>query len=374
MLSKLAYILLGIERTKRNPVSMNNSDSIIPDYHECPDKAAEYLRMVLPLLSKCKMPANPINYSVCYEYVSGKNAPLQEVLDDQINDEQPLTPEITQQLYKQFVLNGASDKFDAIGKGLNDLVHQTLSNIEITENTANNSAANFTDQSVKLSGADNIADVKDIVQGIIAETKQLVDASGGLKSRLNETNKEVEILRQELEQMKETAKTDALTGLLNRRAFDMEMDSLIENAQASVDTTFLLLLDIDHFKRINDNYGHLVGDKVLRYTSKLLQQFVKDGGMAARYGGEEMAILLHQVDQVQATKTANEIREALAKSRLQRKDSGESIGQVTISIGVSALRVGDTVESLIERADKALYQAKESGRNQVIVADVALNA
>ncbi len=347
---------------------MNNSDSIIPDYNECPDKAAEYLRMVLPLLSKCKIPANPINYSVCYEYVSGKNGPLQEVLDDQIKDEKPLTPELTQQLYKEYVLNGASDNFDAIGKGLTDLVHQTLSSIQQTEDTASNSVENFSDQSAKLSGSDNIADVKEIVQGIIAETKQLVDASSGLKSRLNETNQEVELLRQELKHMKEAAKTDALTGLLNRRAFDMEMDALIADAQASANSTFLLLLDIDHFKRINDSYGHLVGDKVLRYTAKLLQKFVKDGDMVARYGGEEMAILLHQINLEQATNIANEIREALAKSRLQRKDSGESIGQVTISIGVSTLFTGDSVESLIERADSALYQAKDSGRNQVVVA------
>ena len=374
MLSKRAYNQVGNKRTTRNLINMNNPDSIIPDYYECPDKAAEYLRMVLPLLSKCKIPANPINYSVCYEYVSGKNLSLQEVLDEQIKDDQPLTPELTQQLYKQFVLNGASDKFDAIGQGLKELVQQTLSNVETTENTANISAANITDKSAKLSGADNIADVKEIVQGIIVETKQLVEASSGLKSRLHETNQEVESLRQELEHMKEAAKTDALTGLLNRRAFDMEMDSLITNAQASADTTFLLLLDIDHFKRINDSYGHLVGDKVLRYTAKLLQQFVKDGGMVARYGGEEMAILLRRVDQVKATKTANEIREALAKSRLQRKDSGESIGQVTISIGVSVLQIGDTVESLIERADTALYRAKESGRNQVVVAEIAINA
>ena len=346
---------------------MINTDSIIPDYDESPDKAAEYLRMVLPLISKCKIPANPINYSLCYEYVSGKNEPLQKIFDRQIQDNQAMTPEVTQQLYKQFVLNGASDKFDEIGNGLNLLVHQTLDSIQQTENSANNSATKFSDQSKKLANVSDVSEVKDIVQGLIAETKQLANASSGLKNQLNDTNQEIAQLRTDLEKMKEAAQTDALTGLLNRRAFDLEMAALIAKSEQCAQKTFLLLLDLDHFKRINDTCGHLVGDKVLRYTAKLLQQFVKGDDMAARYGGEEMAILLRNVDEPQATKVANDIREALAKSRLQRKDNGESIGQVTVSIGLSAVKVGDNAETLIERADTALYKAKEAGRNLVVV-------
>ncbi len=346
---------------------MINTDSIIPDYDESPDKAAEYLRLVLPLMSKCKIPANPINYSLCYEVVSGKNEPLQEIFDRQIQDNQAMTPEVTQRLYKDFVLNGASDKFDEIGTGLNAIVHQTLDNLQQTESSVKSSAATFANQSEKLAHSGDVSEVKDIVQGLIAETKQLANASSGLKNQLNDTNQEIEQLRTELEKMKEAAQTDALTGLLNRRAFDLEMAALIAKSEQCAQKTFLLLLDLDHFKRINDTCGHLVGDKVLRYTAKLLQQFVKEDDMAARYGGEEMAILLRNVDKSQATKVANEIREALAKSRLQRKDNGESIGQVTVSIGLSAVKTGDTAETLIERADTALYKAKEAGRNIVVV-------
>jgi len=345
---------------------MINTDSIIPDYDDNSEKAAEYLRMVLPLISKCKIPANPINYSLCYEYVSGKNLPLRETFDRQIQDNQVMTPEFTQQLYKQFILNGASDKFDEIGSGLNALVHQTLDSIRQTESSANSSATAFSSQSAKLANVDDVSEVKDIVQGLIEETKQLANASSGLKTQLNDTNLEIEQLRDELEKMKEAAQTDALTGLLNRRAFDQEMEALMAKSEQCAQKTFLLLMDLDHFKRINDTCGHLVGDKVLRYTAKLLQQFVKDNDMVARYGGEEMAVLLNNIDKSKAIKVANDIREALEKSRLQRKDNGKSIGQVTLSVGLSALKPSDTVEALIGRADTALYQAKDAGRNQVV--------
>ncbi len=345
---------------------MNNTTSIIPDYTENKDKAAEYLRMVLPMISKCKFPANPINYSICYEYVSGKNAPLQEALNEYLDHENPIPSEISNELYKQFVLNGSPEKIDKIGSGLKNLVQQTLVTLENTKEQATSSADNFANKSELLTGTEDASMVQNIVQSIIAETQGLVQVSNGLKNQLDKTNAEVSQLRQDLEKMKQSAETDALTGLLNRRAFDTEMAALIKEGDTLFGNTFLLLLDIDHFKRINDNYGHLVGDKVLRYTSKLLKQFVEDKDMVARYGGEEMAILIPKTDSNSAMSTAINIREALASSRLQRKDNGDSIGQITLSIGVSCLRKEDTIDTFIDRADTALYKAKDTGRNRVI--------
>lgn len=345
---------------------MNNKISIVPDYSENQDKAAEYLRMVLPMISKCKIPANPINYSLCYEYVSGTNQPLKEQLDLHLKQDQPISAEVSNQLYRKFVLNGSADKFDRIGNGLRHLVQQTMTTLESTGMQASSSADTFTSKTELLSSTEDLSVVKEVVQSIISETRDLAEASHGLKDRLNDTSAEVNELRAELEKMKQAAQTDALTGLLNRRAFDSEMTELIANSDELIGKTFLLLLDIDHFKRVNDTYGHLVGDKVLRYTAKLLQQFVGERGMAARYGGEEMAILLRNTDTASALATANEIREALASSRLQRKDNGDPIGQITLSAGVSCLQATDSIESLIDRADSALYKAKESGRNRVI--------
>lgn len=345
---------------------MKEDRSIIPDYNESEETAAEYLRMVVPLFSKCRIPANPINYSLCYEYVSGKNQPLQDIFTNQIKSQQLFSPDVTRNLYKQYVLNGSPDKYDVIGAGLKSLVHQTLDTLETTETKASSTATNFANITKELSSAQDLVAVREIVEDIITETEMLVDTSNALKTLLKETNEEVRLLRTELNNIKKSADRDALTGLLNRSAFDRKINKLVEQTTQSTQTAYLLLVDIDDFKRIGEKFGHLVGDKVLRYTAKLLQQFIKSNEAAARYGSEEMALLILNVNQSEAIERANEMRETMEKSRLKRKDNGDWIGQITISIGVSGLRALDSIDSLFDRADCALTAAKEKGQNQVV--------
>lgn len=345
---------------------MKNTSSLIPDYTQNLNEAAGYLRLAVPLMTRHGVPANPVNYSIWYEYVSGNNKELNEVLDKKLEDKQEITSELCQKLYSEFVLNGSEERYQRVGEDLKNLVNQTITRIKSTSEKASTSSSRFTEQSNKLAATENAMDVKNVVDGIVAETRQLAEASKELKNKLEETNTEVEQLRVELEKTKQAANTDSLTGLLNRRAFDREINNVCNNANSQADSVHLLLLDLDHFKRINDSHGHLVGDNVLRYTATLLKQFVKEDEIAARYGGEEMAMLLPNSTLVQAKEVANQIRVALSKSHLQRKDSGEAIGQVTVSIGVSKLRKDDTIESFIHRADTALYQAKQHGRDQVV--------
>ncbi len=337
--------------------------SFIPRYHETPDQAAEYLRLALPLLSRHRLPMNPVNYAIGYDYVAGHNRPLREAIDKLQKTHQPLTPELCIRFYKEFILDEAARRFEKVGDSLQDLVTDTLSEVEKTEAQASHSASTLEQQAALLQQQEP-AQIAEVLQTVIQETRNLAAAGSELRSNLQATNQEIQQLRAELEMMKEAAFTDALTGLLNRRAFDLKIQQLLDTA--GVGTRFLLLLDLDHFKKINDRYGHLTGDKVLRFTAQVIRQFLPEGQIAARYGGEEMAILLQDHDRMQALHLAEQIRETLAKSRLKRRDDQEPIGQVTLSIGLAGLQEGDTVDSLIERADQALYEAKRQGRNRVI--------
>jgi len=201
---------------------------------------------------------------------------------------------------------------------------------------------------------------------IIAGTKGLAETSMTLQAQLDDNKKEMQLLRQELEHARETAKTDALTGLLNRRAFDQKLNEYIEIHQQNNDDLCLLILDIDHFKQVNDTFGHQMGDNVLRYTANLMKQHITEYHCAARYGGEEMAIIMPNTPLNKAMEIAEKIRASLAQHPLKLKGSKKSIGKVTISIGVSSFKINDSIESLIERADKAMYQAKDNGRNQIM--------
>jgi diguanylate cyclase len=126
------------------------------------------------------------------------------------------------------------------------------------------------------------------------------------------------------------------------------------------------MFDIDHFKSFNDSYGHLTGDQVLRLVGMSLKQTIKGQDITARYGGEEFAVVLPNTALRQALTVADHIRRAIMAKELKKKSTGEILGRVTISVGVSILKSDDDTDSLIERADACLYAAKRNGRNRVI--------
>ena len=157
------------------------------------------------------------------------------------------------------------------------------------------------------------------------------------------------------------ATTDGLTGLLNRRTFNAQLEARLREAQRYRKPLSLLLLDIDHFKKVNDGFGHPAGDAVLRGVARVVQTQARGTDMVARYGGEEMALVLPETDSAGALVIAERIRSAVAHARHQT-DQGAL--QVTASIGI-ATWPGTDPEALIDHADKALYRAKQAGRNRV---------
>jgi diguanylate cyclase len=171
-------------------------------------------------------------------------------------------------------------------------------------------------------------------------------------------------LQEELEQIRKQASRDSLTGLTNRAIFfDLLSGKMTE---ASAQSLFcLVMLDIDHFKRVNDTFGHLVGDKVIRVVSETLKQSIKGQDTAARYGGEEFVLLLPETGLEGATTLCNKIRGRIADTKLVRTGTREPLGQITISAGVVQYRHGEEQLDLIQRADDALYKSKRNGRNRV---------
>lgn len=153
---------------------------------------------------------------------------------------------------------------------------------------------------------------------------------------------------------------DSLTGLLNRRSFDHIIKRALQRAQEDESSFSMILLDIDHFKRINDEYGHLVGDKVLIELAELLKQQVRDLDSVARWGGEEFALILPKTSIHAAVQVAERIRQSLANLQV------ENIALISASLGVTDYQQDDTLDTLFKRADEAIYRAKENGRNCVV--------
>ncbi|MBC8212513.1 MAG: GGDEF domain-containing protein [Gammaproteobacteria bacterium] len=180
---------------------------------------------------------------------------------------------------------------------------------------------------------------------------------------------EIKYLKHELDDARKQATIDALTGLNNRRGFDTTLQSYLDSYRASSSKFCLLLIDIDHFKLINDTYGHLVGDKVLVGLAKVLFKQIRKSDYLARFGGEEFAIILPDTPLDEAFVQAENIRKSIEKLRIKHIKTGQQIGQITISIGLARYLADDGALEIIERCDNALYKAKSSGRNKVSLAE-----
>ena len=158
------------------------------------------------------------------------------------------------------------------------------------------------------------------------------------------------------------ARIDALTGLANRRAFDNELERRLSETSRKGVGFCVAMLDIDQFKEINDKYGHLAGDTVLKNgVAEVIRNTTRTMDLAARYGGDEFAIIYPASNLSEASTALEHLRTAIASARLPLEDAAVA---VTVSIGVAEVADGDDVTSLIKRADDALYAAKEAGRNQ----------
>ena len=329
------------------------------------EESAGYVRLALPLMSQYNVPITPRNYSVWYDYVSGKSKELREVIDSMIKKAEQFSDEINEMLYQRFCSEVEEGALTELRENLRQLLIDIFSEVaKLTEQTGEYEA--IVSKSVdKLSDNVSIQDIRSVVDEIIVETKKIGRSGKNAQEKLQEATDELEALKQEFEQAKAAALVDFLTGVANRKAFDGAIKGSAEEATSASEPLSLLMIDIDHFKRFNDEYGHIVGDEVLRLVAKKIKENVRGRDFVARYGGEEFAILLPGTQIGGARTVAENIRSSFSEAKLKRVKTSEYLGTITISIGAAEFRPGESVESFVDRSDQALYAAKEAGRNRV---------
>ncbi len=201
---------------------------------------------------------------------------------------------------------------------------------------------------------------------LLAAATQMLEANQQLQAELAKAKAELHDHAKRIEVHMAEARTDALVGVGNRRAFDEELARRYAAWRRQGTTLSLLIIDVDHFKRLNDTHGHQAGDEVLRGIGRVLAANIRDMDFVARYGGEEFAFILPGIGIEGAKSAAERIRTAIAAATFPFE--GKTLS-VTVSLGVAELAPGDTVASLLERADSALYAAKSNGRNRAYYHD-----
>jgi diguanylate cyclase len=217
----------------------------------------------------------------------------------------------------------------------------------------------------------NGENVRAVVRALIEANEQMQRETAELIRNLEISSAQVAAFRFKLAAAKAIGLRDSLTSLGNRRSFDRHLVKEIAEARAQGTEMCLVMGDLDHFKKINDNFGHPFGDRVLKYFADLLVKHIKNSDIAARLGGEEFAVILPQTSLENATLVVDRIRARLEAQQWKNAKSGELFSKITASFGIVRLGESDDSETLLKRADTMLYEAKRAGRNRIIIDQAA---
>lgn len=330
------------------------------------DHAGEFTRLALPLMGKFKIPTDPVNYAVWYEYVSGQNSDLKQAIDDILGKNAGISLEVCEDLYKRYLAPSDSAELEQIRGGVRRVLAEMLQHIL----DAGGETSRYRELLQQYAGRSIVSASRDkfreIVQTLLKETLTMEQSGMVLEQKLKAGAQEVEALRRELERIREEATVDALTGLANRRAFDAEVERAVEHARESNAELCLMFIDVDYFKRYNDMHGHLVGDEILRFVSRNLKQCLRGRDLACRFDSDEFVVILPGTGLFGAMSCANNVQSSVSSQSLRRRSTKDHIGAVTLSIGVTVYKKGEAAEDFIKRAAQALMRAKSTGRNRVV--------
>lgn len=309
-----------------------------------------------------------VNFELWLHYVAAKDSEVASKIDEVLQSGTPFTEQVGQDIANQ-LLPGAKLNGEILqaGADLSAELDTVSRAIESARETSEAYGQHLASATQSLEDQDP-ATVRELVDNLRVATRKVQDENKTLETRLADTNAELSRLRENLEQVRRDAMTDALTKLANRKAFDECLEAACAQADQDGGVVTLAVVDIDHFKVFNDTWGHQTGDQVIRYVASVVGAAAEGGRFAARYGGEEYAVIFPSESRDVALKVLEKARVEISSRILKRRSTNEDLGTITISTGIAQSMPGESPAMLIERADQALYASKNSGRNRTTLA------
>ncbi|MET1046776.1 MAG: GGDEF domain-containing protein [Hyphomicrobium sp.] len=320
-------------------------------------------KSVLNQIALNAYPADPTTYQVLYHHTTGEPPSFAYAVNSILKSKPKLDEADIEKLSDEFCSKGDFvERSGAVGALLSDEIRRLGSAFEFAKIEASNRSEALSEATSLYEGREQL---RELVQLLILTAKNMEQSNKQLEAQLSSSIIEIKRLKERLEVARADSLVDPLTLLQNRASFDNTLAQVMRHAAETKSPVSLLMIDIDHFKTINDRFGHLIGDQIIKMVAAAATRTTGEGSHLARFGGEEFLALLG-VGMKDAVAVAERIRRQVNQGEYRLKKTGEMIGQVSVSIGVSVLRSTDTALSFIERADQCLYAAKSRGRDRVL--------
>jgi diguanylate cyclase len=317
------------------------------------------------LMTEGAVEPTPSNYEFFYRYVTGADPQLVEAVDAVRDTAGVVGERAISHIRRELYGNGGT----GVGRLLEDTERQLArmnDYVERSDADARTYRDRLGSSRTDLDAAATLERQRTMLAEMIEATNTMINTTEQLQNELADSSREIDMLKADLEIARVESRSDALTGLSNRKACCDYLDAQIARATAEERPLSLIFLDIDFFKKFNDNFGHRMGDEVLRLVAQNLERFFHGRGFVSRWGGEEFVIVMPSYDAEEAVAQAELFRQHIATRTVRTRQSGREIGRITLSLGVSELIADDSAQKIIDRADHALYDAKANGRDRVV--------
>src|SRR5215216_2662818 len=325
-----------------------------------------YADFALRRIKALGVPGDPRNYAAWFTYATNCSPSHNSIVNETIGRKGSISAAEIEKIYGYAPPNLITDNIDNLATKAADEVEQAMAVIDAAAGTIAGYRDDLIDVAEQLDGAQDRQGLSAIVESLIRVTKGMEAKNEAFVASLKASKQEMSEVRKKVEALRIDSLTDPLTRLGNRECFERELDRCLAEAEPSNEELCLLLMDVDRLRTVNEAFGHMAGDEVIRAVSHALKQHAQPHDVAARVGGEEFAVILPNTHLRSALTVADHIRCRVMGMQFMKRSTGESMGRVTVSGGIARYRKGETPWALMQRADNCLTAAKRQGRNRVI--------